>query len=150
MRRRPDGEPGELVWLLAVVSLALPWAGVGLGIVGGWELYQGNRQGYWWLTAGVAMLILDTLIDFVWAKHTFSWSDEPTLNARGAELVGRTLTVAEAIEGGRGKVFAGDTLWLAEGPDCPAGASVRVIAARATVLVVEVVDGGDDPGLSSP
>jgi membrane protein implicated in regulation of membrane protease activity len=148
VRRRPDGEPGELVWLLAVISMVLPWAGVGLGIVGGWELYQGNRHGYWWLTAGVAMLILDTLIDFVWAKHIFSWSDEPTLNARGAELVGRSLRVAEAIEGGRGKVFAGDTLWLAEGPDCPAGATVRVVSAQATVLVVEIAPG--EPGPDGP
>jgi hypothetical protein len=125
------------VWLLAVVSMVLPWTGVGLGVIGGVELYQGNAQGYWWLTAGVAMLILDALIDFVWAKHTFAKTDEPSLNARGAELVGRVLLVAEAIEGGRGKVFAGDTLWLAEGPDTPAGASVRVVAAKATVLVVE-------------
>jgi membrane protein implicated in regulation of membrane protease activity len=142
VRQRPNGEPSELVWLLAVVSMVLPWAGVGLGIVGGVELYKGNTVGYWWLTAGVAMLILDTLIDFVWAKHTFSTSDEPALNARGAELVGRVLMVAEAIEGGRGKVHAGDTLWLAEGPDCPAGASVKVVSAKATVLVVELVSGG--------
>ena len=137
MRRRPDGEPGELVWLLAVVSMALPWAGIGLGIIGGVELGRGNRVGYLWLAAGAALLILDVLIDFVWAKHAFSTSDEPSLNARGGELVGRVLTVAEAIEGGRGKVHAGDTLWLAEGPDTPAGAAVRVVAANANVLVVE-------------
>lgn len=139
MRRRPDGEPGELVWLLAVVSMALPWAGIGLGVVGGVELSRGNREGYLWLAAGVGLVILDVLIDFVWAKHTFSSSDEPSLNSRGAELVGRVLLVAEAIEGGRGKVHAGDTLWLAEGPNTPAGASVRVVATKANVLVVEPV-----------
>ena len=135
--RPPDGEPGPLVWLLAVFSMALPWAGIGLGVVGGLELHQGNRHGYWWLTAGVALIILDVMIDFVWAKQTFSESDEPDLNSRATQFVGRVLVVAEAIEGGRGKVHAGDTLWLAEGPDTPAGANVRVIAARATVLVVE-------------
>jgi len=36
-------------------------------------------------------------------------------------------------------VYAGDTLWLAEGPDTPAGAPVRVVAANASVLVVERV-----------
>ena len=89
MRRRPDGEPGELVWLLAVVSMALPWAGIGLGIIGGVELGRGNRVGYLWLAAGAALVILDVLIDFVWAKHVFSTSDEPSLNTRGGELVGR-------------------------------------------------------------
>jgi membrane protein implicated in regulation of membrane protease activity len=45
--------------------------------------------------------------------------------------------VEDAIQNGRGKVRVGDTVWLAEGPDAPSGASVRVIAAKATVLVVE-------------
>jgi len=49
------------------------------------------------------------------------------------------LVVAEAIDGGRGKVRVGDTLWPAEGPDAAAGAEVRVIAAKATVQVVERV-----------
>jgi membrane protein implicated in regulation of membrane protease activity len=53
------------------------------------------------------------------------------------QLVGRIVLVSEAIEGGRGKVRVGDTLWPAEGPDTPVGTEVRVIAAKATVLVVE-------------
>jgi inner membrane protein len=73
----------------------------------------------------------------VWAHPTFTKSDQPDLNRRAAQLVGRVLLVAEAIEAGRGKVRAGDTLWPAEGPDAPVGAEVRVIAAKATVLVVE-------------
>ena len=82
-------------------------------------------------------LIADVAIDFVWAHPTISKSDQPDLNRRAAQLVGRVLVVAEAIEGGRGKVRVGDTLWPAEGPDTPAGAEVRVAAAKATVLVVE-------------
>ena len=117
--------------------MILPWAGIGLGVIGGLELHQGNRWGYWWLGAGAALLITDVLIDYVWAPRQFSESDEPDLNSGAAQLVGRVLVVAEPIEGGRGKVHAGDTLWLAEGPDAPSGASVRVIAAKATVLVVE-------------
>jgi membrane protein implicated in regulation of membrane protease activity len=45
--------------------------------------------------------------------------------------------VEQAIQNGRGKVRVGDTLWPAEGADMPAGAEVKVIAAKATVLVVE-------------
>ena len=51
--------------------------------------------------------------------------------------MGRVVIVAEAIEGGRGRVRVGDTLWPAEGPDAPPGAEVRVTAAKGTVLVVE-------------
>ena len=45
--------------------------------------------------------------------------------------------VEQAIQNGRGKVRVGDTVWQAEGPDVPAGASVKVTAAKGTVLVVE-------------
>jgi membrane protein implicated in regulation of membrane protease activity len=50
--------------------------------------------------------------------------------------VGRSLVVEQAIENGRGKVRVGDTLWSAEGPDTPAGASVTVTGTKGTVLVV--------------
>jgi membrane protein implicated in regulation of membrane protease activity len=63
--------------------------------------------------------------------------DVPDLNARGQQYVGRLLVVEEAIECGRGKVRVGDTLWFAEGPDAPAGASVAVTGVRGTALVVE-------------
>jgi inner membrane protein len=52
-------------------------------------------------------------------------------------LVGRTLILAEAIEGGRGRVRVGDTLWQV--PDLPCGAELRVAAAKATLLQVERV-----------
>ncbi len=135
--QRPDGDPGAVTWLVALVSVALPWIGIGLGLVGGYKLSCGEADGGWWLLACVALLIADVAIDFVWAHPTISKSDQPDLNRRAAQLVGRVLVVAEAIEGGRGKVRVGDTLWPAEGPDTPAGAEVRVAAAKGTVLVVE-------------
>ena len=42
---------------------------------------------------------------------------------------------------GRGKVRLGDTLWAADGPDCPAGTRVRVTGAAGTVLLVELLAG---------
>ncbi|MEL6373832.1 MAG: NfeD family protein [Pseudomonadota bacterium] len=66
-------------------------------------------------------------------------SDEPTLNVRGQQYVGRTVVVTQAIVAGRGRVKVGDTLWTAEGPDTPEGASVRVTGANGTALTVEAV-----------
>ena len=60
-----------------------------------------------------------SLIDFVWAHPTVSKTDQPDLNRPAVQLVGRVLVVVEPIEGGRGKVRVGDTLWPAEGPDSP-------------------------------
>ena len=63
-------------------------------------------------------------------------SDAPNLNVRGAQYVGRMVTVEEPIRGGRGKVRVGDTVWQAEGADAPAGTRVKVTGVRNTVLVV--------------
>jgi inner membrane protein len=135
--RRPDEGPGAIAWFIALISMVLPWAGIGLGLFGGWQLSRGEPEGWWLVAAGLALLIADVVIDFVWAHPSISRSDQPELNRRSAQLVGRVLVVEEAIEDGRGKVRAGDTLWQAEGADAPAGAEVRVTAAKRTVLVVE-------------
>lgn len=63
-------------------------------------------------------------------------SDEPDLNARGQQYVGRTALVEDAISGGRGKVRIGDTTWTATGPDTPAGVSVKITGVDGIVLVV--------------
>lgn len=64
-------------------------------------------------------------------------SDAPHLNVRASQYIGRIVTVAEPITGGRGKVRVGDTLWVAEGVDAEAGARVRVTGVDGTVLKVE-------------
>jgi inner membrane protein len=119
--------------------MVLPWLGFGLGVVGGWKVSRSDPQGWWLVGAGAACLLADVIIDYIWAHPTVSKSDEPNLNRPAAQLVGRVLVLAEAIEGGRGKVRVGDTLWPVEGPDAPEGAEVRVTAASGTVLVVERV-----------
>lgn len=138
MRQHDDG-PGAIAWLIAFISLILPWAGLVLGLVGAWQLSNGDRMGWWWIAAGGALIVADMLIDLVWAHPAVLKTDQPDLNQRGGQLVGRIVVVEEAIEGRRGKVRVGDTLWPAEGPDLPAGAEVRVMAAKATVLLVERV-----------
>jgi len=132
-------DPGVFAWMLASLSLALPWLGIGLCLAGLFRLAGGELAGAWLLSAGLAAVLLDVGIDVVWAHPAVSVSDQPDLNQRGAQLVGRVLVVAEAIEGGRGRVRVGDTLWQAEGPDLPRGAKVKVAAAKATVLLVERV-----------
>ena len=49
---------------------------------------------------------------------------------------GRIVTVAQAIQRGRGKVQIGDSVWTAEGPDMPEGARAKVTGVNGTMLVV--------------
>jgi membrane protein implicated in regulation of membrane protease activity len=72
----------------------------------------------------------------VWSRRTRERSDQPLLNQRGAQVVGRTVRVVEAIAGGQGKVRIADTVWPVRGPDCAEGSWVKVIAAEGAYLVV--------------
>jgi hypothetical protein len=69
-------------------------------------------------------------------EHPLS-SDEPFLNRRGSELVGRTYYVSEAIVNGIGRIFVDDSSWRVEGPDCPVGTQVKVVKAGTVRLQVE-------------
>lgn len=66
-------------------------------------------------------------------------SDVPGLNQRGSEFLGRTFVLHEAIVGGRGKIRAGDSLWLVIGADLPAGSEVRVVGQDGVLLKVEAL-----------
>jgi len=64
-------------------------------------------------------------------------SDDPKLNERTARLIGQTVVVETAIRNGQGRVKVGDSVWIARGPDAPAGSQVVVTAADGSCLSVE-------------
>ena len=136
MQRR-DQDPGAFAWLLAFISLLLPWSAAVVGLIGIWRIARSEPGGWWYLAAAGLMLIADALIDFVWAHPAVLATDQPDLNRRAAQLVGRVAVLDEAIVHGRGKARIGDTVWVVEGPDAPAGTQVRVTAAQGAVLCVE-------------
>lgn len=112
------------------------WFGVAALLVGALALMFGIS----WPIQLVLFAVLSVASVFLARKYARSGaaqSDEPALNQRGTEYVGRVVTVEEPIRGGRGKVRVGDTLWLAEGPETPAGSRVKVKGTSGTVLVVE-------------
>jgi membrane protein implicated in regulation of membrane protease activity len=137
--QRPEQGPGAAAWLIALVSFVLPWIAAAFAVMGVWQIRHDDRQGWWLVGLAAVLFVADLLIDLVWAHPSVSRSDLPDLNCRAAQLIGRSFVVEEVIEGGRGKVRVGDTLWAVEGPDLPAGAEVRVTAVNATLLRVEQV-----------
>jgi inner membrane protein len=72
-----------------------------------------------------------------YARNPVSSAD-PLLNDRASRLIGETLTVVTAIEGGEGRVKVGDGVWAARGPDTPAGSRVVVTGAEGTCLKVRL------------
>ncbi|KTC33268.1 MAG: NfeD family protein [Pseudomonas sp.] len=67
-------------------------------------------------------------------------SDQPNLNLRGQELIGKTFVVHQAIVNGRGRIKVADGVWIAKGADAPQGARVRVVGQEGAILLVENLD----------
>lgn len=68
-------------------------------------------------------------------------SDEPSLNIRGHQYVGRVVTAENDFAGGRGRVRVDDTLWSASGDNIKSGDKVRIVSVNGTVFAVEAVEG---------
>ncbi|MGB7407499.1 MAG: NfeD family protein [Pontixanthobacter sp.] len=66
-------------------------------------------------------------------------SADPTLNNMGGRLMGETVVVTQAIDGGEGRVKLGDSEWIARGPDTPIGVRMRVAGIKGPILTVEPI-----------
>ena len=134
-------------WILAVVLLVLEvfapgtffmWMGFSAVVVGlvvlvspelGWE-YQ-----------VFIFAILSVISIVVWRsyfrKHPVT-TDQPALNRRGEQYVGRTFTLEEPIVNGNGKIKVDDTTWKIIGADCLSGSKVKVVGVDGVILKVEL------------
>ena len=118
--------PGALAIWFAAAALLL--GAVLLAVPIRWELQ---------LVLFGFLSVLATLLWWRYGRPKRDESTQPMLNQRGAQYVGRVFTLAEAIEEGSGKVDLGDTVWLVQGADAPAGTRVRVVGVKGAELQVE-------------
>jgi membrane protein implicated in regulation of membrane protease activity len=123
---------------LVVPGIGLLWFRMSATAVGILALATGMTLPFQ-LIAFCVFAVLSALWVRRYSRPEYVHSDEPDLNVGGHHYVGRTFVVVEAIEGGRGKVRAGDTVWSAEGPDSGIGTSVVVTGVRGTLLLVHPV-----------
>ncbi|MCT2401113.1 NfeD family protein [Novosphingobium mangrovi (ex Huang et al. 2023)] len=129
--------------VLAVAEMAIP--GVFLIWMAGAALVTGLVA--WIVPIGVPLQIvmfavLSILAVFMGRRYIASHpvvSADPKMNDRGARVVGETVMVTQAIEGGSGRVKLGDSEWLAKGADAPVGTRLRVAGHDGVVLIVEPV-----------
>ncbi|WP_027056754.1 NfeD family protein [Mesorhizobium erdmanii] len=135
-----------LGFVLLVVEVIAPgffmlWIGIAALIVGAVSLLIWDATIWSWQIQVLAFLVLSLVSAFVGKKLMGGHdqpSDQPLLNRRGAQLVGKMATLAEPIKDGRGRIKLGDTLWRVSGPDLPAGTQVRVTSAADTDLELTV------------
>ena len=73
----------------------------------------------------------------MWFRKYPEETDQPNLNRRGEQYIGRSFTLETAIDNGVGRVRVGDSLWRAVGDDMPAGSRVKVVGVDGASLKVE-------------
>ncbi len=153
----PEVNPEFWHWLvagLAFVSIEpfVPgtfflWMGISAGIVG-LLVWVVPALGFEAQVLAFALLSIATiLVSRRYLKRHPIASDEPLLNRRAEQYVGRVFTLQEPIVNGRGRLRVDDTIWRVEGEDCPAGTAVEVTGVDATLLRVRPrAARGDGPG----
>jgi len=130
---------GTLLLILEVFGAGgyLLWIGVAAAAVGVVTyLFPALPWTWQFLLFGV-LSVLTAVLWWHRQRSAAKPSDQPGLNQRGQEFVGRTFTLHEPIVGGRGKIKAGDSLWLVSGPDLPAGTPIKVTGQDGVLLKVE-------------
>ncbi|AJC44528.1 MULTISPECIES: NfeD family protein [Xanthomonas] len=74
-----------------------------------------------------------------WFRNRGRTSDQPLLNRRAEQLIGRMVTLDQPIHGGRGRAKVDDAFWVVGGPDLPAGSTVRIVGVDGMTLLVQAV-----------
>jgi hypothetical protein len=72
-----------------------------------------------------------------WRNRHPVTSDQPNLNERANQYVGRVYSLDAAIVNGAGKVRVGDSVWKVVGEDLPVGTQVKVVGVDGMALRVE-------------
>jgi membrane protein implicated in regulation of membrane protease activity len=151
MIERVISELGPWNWMvlgfvLLVMEIIAPgvfmlWIGIAALVIGAVSLLIWDASFWTWQIQVLAFLILSLVSAYVGkrvagGRHTPT--DQPLLNRRGEQMIGKMATLSEPIKDGRGRIKLGDTLWRVSGPDLPAGTKVRVTGAADTDLELTV------------
>ena len=133
-------------WLLALVligvELMVPgffmlWIGIAAAAMGLILLFVPQLS--FLAQAGVFALLAIVSCYLYWRfirRALTEPSDQPRLNRRAEQYIGRRFVLETAIVNGQGKARVGDSLWLAEGPDLPVGATIEVTGVDGSTLQV--------------
>lgn len=80
---------------------------------------------------------------FAWRKYRETRpasTDQPNLNRRGQQYIGRIFSLSAPITNGVGKVTVDDSTWKVKGPDLPAGTHIKVTGVDGVIFRVEAAE----------
>ncbi len=93
------------------------------------------------IAAQLALFTLYAIVAVTMGRRVYAHqnvdSSDPMLNDRAARLIGRSVTVVEAVDDHGGRVRVGDGEWSARGGPAAAGERVRITGIDGNCLKVE-------------
>ena len=139
----------EYVWLglaalLALAELFVPgvfliWVATAAAVTGILSLFIDLT-----LAGQLTLFGLSTIIAVLGGRRWYLThhveSENPLLNNRAAQLVGKTVTIVETISATSGRVKVADGEWPAKGPDMKKGGIAKVAAVEHGVLRLEAIE----------
>ncbi len=135
-------------WILATVliifEVLLPtfyllWTGIAAFIVGLVVWLVPSLHGEIQFIAFAVLSVLSMVLWNRYSRNNPTETDEPLLNRRGEQYVGRVITLKAPITDGTGKVKIDDSTWKVEGEDCDAGTKIKITGVNNVVFQVEKV-----------
>ncbi len=126
----------EMVVLPAVYFL---WMGIAAGIVGVLMMAMPGLPFMAQIIVFTVISVVSLVVHKRYLKSNPPLTDEPTLNRRGEQYVGRVFTLEEPIVNGVGKIKVDDSIWKVMGEDMADGGKVKVTGVDGTVFKVEAV-----------
>lgn len=107
----------------------LLWVGIAAGITGGVLFIAPDMS---WQVQVLVFSVASVGCALGWWQYQQKRPravDEPLLNKRGAQYIGRIFTLSDAIKNGRGKIRVDDSFWeVSATEDLPAGVRVKVLS----------------------
>lgn len=122
---------------LVTPGIFLMWLGIAAFLTAVIQAALPDLSWKWSLLMFGGLGIVSVVIGFRFRSLRNPTSDQPNLNKRGVQYIGRQVTLEQAIVDGRGVVKLGDTIWRVSGPDLPAGTPVTVTGVDGAILLVK-------------
>ncbi|HEX3894752.1 MAG TPA: NfeD family protein [Rudaea sp.] len=133
-------------WLLALLLIGaeilapgffMLWIGVAAAVMGVVLLVLPDLSFPMQVVVFVVLSLASCFLYWKFIRHARdARTDQPLLNRRAEQYVGRRYVLDSAIVNGHGKARVGDSLWLVEGPELPAGSPIEVVSVDGTTLKV--------------
>jgi membrane protein implicated in regulation of membrane protease activity len=135
-------------WVLGIAFVVLEifspgvfllWLGIAAGAVGLVMLALPELAWTWQMLLFALLSLASIALGRAYFRRHPIASDQPNLNRRGQQYVGRVFTLDAPMVNGVGKIRVDDSTWKIHGADRPAGARIRVVGVDGVILQVEDV-----------